>query len=558
MNSFDLFGNPEGRRTLPNSDPGNRLSYSEDITPMGEEIEDGSTPKRRFLGIGIVLGASISILALQAYHLQVSNAGINRSLAEGNSVRLLTVPSDRGLIVDANGEILAQNSRKLALAINPQTLPTRKKDRETVYALLKEKAELTDEDITYIEEFRSKSPEPFAVKTNLTKDESLLYREWFSDTQGVILQELPVRRYIDIPSLGHLIGYMGRPDQQAVDSGVSPNTRVGRAGLEKQYNDILSGKPGVQHAEVNASGEVVRLVPDSANSEPKTGDTLKLSIDAKLQKVVSDALIHELERRKKKFGDLPKLGASAVVIEPQTGAIKAMVSLPDYGASLFAEGIAKDEYQKLLDNPANPLLNRAMQGTYAPGSTIKPFVASAGLQTGIIKQDTSFYTPAAITIGSFSFPDWKLHGQTNTRQAIAESNNIFFYALGGGWEERNMKGLGIDRLAEYYQKFGFGAKTGIDIPGEASGLVPTPAWKKEVIKDNWYIGDTYQASIGQGFVLATPLQLASATASIANGGTLWKPTLAWSHVDPVTNEEIPFPRTPLAQGFVDPAHLQVV
>lgn len=558
MNSFDLFGNPTSPHPLPETDPGSQVTYAPTIASLGEELQDTTPSPRRFWALLGGLALTVTVLGFQAYHLQVSTAGANRALAEGNSVRLLTVAADRGLITDVNGEILAQNSRKLALAINPQTLPNRRAERELVYSILQAKAGLSAEDVASIEAFREKTPDPFAVKTNLTRDESLLYREWFAAVPGVVLLELPVRKYTELASLGQLLGYVGRADQAAVDTGTPPSARIGRAGLERQYNELLSGTPGIQHAEVNATGETVRLVPDSANSQPTPGSTLKLSLDSKLQAAVAKALTSELERRTLKFGPLPKLGASAVVLDPRSGAVRAMVSLPDYSASLFAEGIAPEEYASLLKHEGNPLLNRAAQGAYAPGSTIKPVVASAGLQAGVIGPNTQMNTPDAIHIGQFRFPDWKLHGQTNTRKAIAESNNIFFYAVGGGWEERNFRGLGVDRLSEYYARFGLGKKTGIDLPGEGEGLVPTPTWKKEKIGEPWYIGDTYQASIGQGFLLTTPLQMATAISAVANGGTLWPPRLAWATVDPATGTETELPRTPTATGIIDGSHLQVV
>lgn len=561
MPSFDLFGNPTQNATSLASDPTERVDYQPTLPTVGGAVEDTAEPTRKLNGLALFLAASFSVLAVQAYHLQVENAGANQARAEGNSLRLISVPADRGLVVDANGTVLAQNDRQLALAINPQTLPLKKKDREPVYTLLRTKAGISEEDIAAIEANQTsdtKTPDIYAIQTNLTKDQGLLYREWFADVPGVLLQELPVRKYTDLPSFGQLIGYVGRPDQAAIDTGVARSARIGRTGLEKQYNDILSGQSGIQRAEVNAQGEVVRLVPDRTNSEPLTGKTLKLSIDGKLQQVVADALQHELDRRTAKFGPQPKLGASAVVLDPNTGAVKAMVSLPDYKASLFGSGIDKATYQGLLDNPANPLLNRTLQGAYAPGSTIKPVVASAGLQAGVITGNTSFTTPEAIFVGQFRFPDWKVHGLTNTRKAIAESNNIFFYAVGGGWDQVGVRGLGIDSLASYYNTFGLGKKTGIDIPGEITGTVPTPAWKEERFKEKWYIGDTYQASIGQGFLLATPLQMALTSATIANGGTLWHPSLAWSTVNPVTGEETVLPHEPAAQNIISASNLQIV
>ncbi len=558
MSSLDLFGNPTRSPNQIGRGDAYDQEYAPSLPDTGEVLEDEQLSRRPFHGMLLVLALSIGILATQAYRLQVLAAASNRARAEGNSVRLLSLASDRGLVLDSNGTVLAQNSRKLALAINPQALPHKLADREPVYQQLRERAGLGEADITAIEGLARKTPETFPIKTNLTKEESLLYREWFTDTPGVVIQEVPVRKYAELASLGQLLGYTGRPDQAALDAGIPANSLAGKGGIEQQYDQLLRGTSGVQRAEVNASGEVVRLLPDSANSDPRTGTTLKLSLDAKLQETVATALRNELDRRTKKFGPLPKLGASAVVLDPATGAVKALVSLPDYSTSLFANGISSTDYQALLDNPGNPLLNRVTQGSYAPGSTIKPLLATAGLQSGVIGPNTQLTTPEAIYIGSFRFPDWKTHGLTNTRQAIAESNNIFFYAVGGGWEEGGIRGLGIESLAAWYQTFGFGSPTGIDIPGETGGLVPTPAWKKSQLKQSWYIGDTYQASIGQGFLLATPLQLATATAAVVNGGTVWEPQLAWSTLDAVTGTETLLPHTASHQNIADPGYLQVV
>lgn len=560
MNSFDLFGNPQRPDNLPDSDRGDELTYSQSVEPMGDEITEGPQP-RRFIGLVIPLIITMTALAAQAYRLQVSNASVNRALAEGNSVRLLSVPADRGLIVDDTGATLAQNSRKLALAINPQTLPVKKSERQLVYAVLQAKAGLTDQDIASIEDYRDKSPEPFAIKTNLTKDESLLYREWFANVPGVILQDIPVRKYADLPSLGQILGYVGSPDQAAVDAGTAPNNLVGRAGLEKQYNGSLSGQPGIQHAEVNASGEVVRLVPDKANSAPRAGQTLKLSIDSHLQAVVATALQNELARRTAKLGPLPNLGASAVVMDPNTGQIKAMVSLPDYNSNLFASGISQQDYQALLVDPAHPLLNRTIQAQEPPGSTIKPLEAAGGLQAGVISKSFSWTTPYSITVAGSTFVDWTHNNSlapSNVQTAIAHSNDVFFYALGGGYAEKNIQGLGIDRLNSYYGDFGLGKKTGVDLPSEASGLIADPTWKKAQYNEKWFIGDTYHSAIGQGYTLATPLQMANATAAIANGGTLWQPQLAESTLDPVTGKETPLPAKVADNDFISADNMQIV
>ncbi|MEI8003623.1 MAG: penicillin-binding transpeptidase domain-containing protein, partial [Methanothrix sp.] len=464
------------------------------------DTQESQPPEWRPVWFWLMLTGFILLLSGQAYRLQVSSAEANLKQAEGNSIRIQTVQAERGLSKDREGTILAQNSRQLALAINPETLPRKLSERQALYTNLKQKVQLTDPEITYIEEHRLQ-PDPIPLRTNLDKDSSLLYREWFGSTAGLTLVEIPIRQYNATGSLSHLLGYVGLASEGNVADGASPNTQVGQTGLESQYNLLLTGAAGKQYVETDASGNLVKPLSNPNNKAPQVGQTLKLSLDLKLQQVVETALKNELERRTKKYGPLPQLGASAVVLDPNTGGVLAMVSLPNYAPSLFANGIKSTEYQALINDPGDPLLNRAIQGAFAPGSTLKPLVASAGLQAGVITANTQMNTPLAIQIGDFRFPDWKLHGQTNTRKAIAESNNIFFYALGGGWAEKNLPGLGVERLTTYLKQFGLGAKTGIDLPGEISGLIPDPDWKNATLNEDWYIGNTYQMSIGQGYLL---------------------------------------------------------
>lgn len=541
-------------------------SYREELQALDGAIvssDEDETPARPilpFLGIGALV---FLLLVGQCFRLQVLGASRNQALAQGNSVRIITQQPERGLILDANGTVIAQNSRRLALFINPQTLPRKLAERELVYEYLKEKIGLTEEERNFIENNRLDRlggirAEPFPLRTSLSQEESLLAFEWFTDTPGVQVEELPVRRYADIPSLGHLLGYVGPVTEADINNGMDFNQLVGKNGLELTYNQTLTGTPGKLHAEVNSRGQVVRYVADDLSTPPVVGESLRLSIDTKLQQAVADALKRELDRRTQKYGPLPRLGASAVVLNPNDGSILAMVSLPDYPSNAFAQGISQQDYTALTTNPGTPLLNRAIQGTYAPGSTIKPLVAAAALQEGLITANTTVTTPAALQIGQFRFPDWKYHGLTNTRKAIAESNNIFFYALGGGWEEGGIRGLGIDRMNAYLSQFGLGTKTGVDLPSERDGLLPDDAWKRATQNEPWYIGNTYQSAIGQGFVLATPLQMALGTSAIANGGTVWQPHLAKSRINPTTQEETLFPPVPLRENFISANHLQTV
>lgn len=558
MSTFDIFGNREEGASLDSQPLYATPSFHLPLDEMEDRVEAEAPASRQFTPLIFLFIAVISVLIFQCFRLQITEGLINQSLADGNSLRLITIPAERGLILDLNGKTLAQNTRKLALGINPLTLPGKRVEREKVYTALRGKAGISPETITLIEDNRLKSPEIFAIKTNLSQEEGLLYKEWFGAMKGPVMMEIPVRIYTDLPSMGHLLGYVGSVDEEDVARGFTLDQRIGKSGLEKVYHQELTGQPGKQKAEVNALGEIVRAFSVTLDTQPQPGKTLQLSLDSNLQQIVADALHHELERRTKKFGEQKDLGASAVVIDPTTGAVRAMVSLPDYSANSFGQGISQKEYEKLINNPANPLLNRTIQGQYPPGSSIKPSLAAAGLQDGIISVNTTMTTPEAIMIGQFRFPDWKLHGLTNTRQAIAESNDIFFYAVGGGWEERQFKGLGIERMNHFFDLFGFGKKSGIDLPGEYSGLLGDPKWKKEQRQEDWYIGDTYHSAIGQGFTLATPLQMANATAAIANGGTLWKPTLLWSITDVSKQEKHTLPRLALQQNFIDQGNLKTV
>jgi penicillin-binding protein 2 len=234
-----------------------------------------------------------------------------------------------------------------------------------------------------------------------------------------------------------------------------------------------------------------------------------------------------------------------------------LVSLPAYDNNLFAKGISSKDYALLLNDKDHPMVNRAVSGTYPSGSVIKPVVSAAALQEGVITPNTTVDTSSgAIKIGQWVFPDWKIHGVVDVKKAIAESNDIFFYAVGGGWQ--NIKGLGIKKLDEWLKKFNFGNPTGIDLPNEASGLVPDDAWKRKVKKEAWYIGDTYHLSIGQGYFLSTPLQVANATATIANGGQVIKPHLLDKVVDNNGNIKQIYKKEVVRENFIDPRHLQTV
>lgn len=290
-------------------------------------------------------------------------------------------------------------------------------------------------------------------------------------------------------------------------------------------------------------------------SLPVSGLNLKLNMDAGLQKKIYDEIAAESEKlsgRFKKDG----LMAAAAAIDPRNGGVLAMISLPSYDNNLFAKGISAKDYNSLINNPNSPLLNRAIAGNYPPGSTIKPLIASAALNEKIITSSKIINTHGYINIGNYIFPDWKNHGSINIIDAIAQSSDVFFYTIGGGYED--IKGLGIDKIKKYANLFNLGEKTGIDLAGESAGLIPDEGWKKATKKEEWYIGDEYHASIGQGDVLATPLQLANYIATIANGGILYKPQIVDSMIDGQGRIVEDIAPVMVRKDFIDAKNLKIV
>ncbi len=328
-----------------------------------------------------------------------------------------------------------------------------------------------------------------------------------------------VERYYPISSLSQIIGYVSYPKKDS--SGVYYDKKEkGIAGLEKEYNTFLTGKNGRMLTEVDAIGRVRSrgtIIP------AKDGGTLQLTIDANLQKLftkaVSDVVIS------KHF-----IAGAGVIMDVRNGAVRALVSYPSYDANVMASGGPSSTIVAYNKNVGHPFLDHAVQGVYAPGSIVKPFVSSGALTDGIITQNTIIDDKGFISLPDpyhpgkkFIYKGWKALGKMTVRKAIAWSSDVFFYEVGGGF--KNQKGLGIDRLAYWYKQFGFGKVTGINLPGEARGLVPTPAWKKAVFNEQWYLGDTYFTAIGQYSMQVTPIQMARAIASVANNGKLYTPTL---------------------------------
>lgn len=529
MDIFGNFSNLSGdkRKRKAQVPTASDFQYSDPIIEGQVKIDENRENKSTSF-IKILLIIVFLLLSTKLFFLQVVGASKNQSLAEGNSIRPRSILSSRGIIADANGVWLARNKPSFVLGVYPSDLPKKMVDREAEYQKLSTLCSIpTDEIRKKVNAAGLSSIQLTIIQTDIPRDQALVFQEDTAGMLGVSVSAQSIREYKSDSGLAHILGYTGlvSQDELNANSDYLMNEYTGKAGLEKTYQDELRGAPGVEKVEVDSHGKVLRTVTDSGGQQPVTGENLTLNIDYNLQQVMTSELAKGIAS-----SGTGSTSGTVIAMNPQTGAILGIVSLPSYDNNIFEGKLNNAEYQKLLSDPTLPLLSRSTMGIYPPGSVIKVVMAAAGLNEGVITSNTSIETPPEITIGEYKFPDWKYHtGMTNVERAIAESNDIFFYALAGGYDK--IKGLGVDRIEKYLSAFGFGSKTGIDLPSEAAGLVPSPAWRKRVSGQNWYIGDTYHLGIGQGDLLVTPLQMLNAMSAIANGGKLLTPQLVKNVAD---------------------------
>ncbi len=468
-------------------------------------------PARYFL---VLVTLVLVVLGARLVYLNIWKGEYYSELARNNSLRSILLAAPRGIITDRFGEPLVKNTPSLDSIVIPTVLPEDPDERRRVLdmaeSLFQDAAPLWREAI----ESRTFRPnEAVLIKEDLTQEESIRYYSQANTLPGIGIQKAARREYVNGAIFSHVIGYEGKiqkeeladhPDYLFTDS-------IGKQGVEKVYESTLRGIHGREVVEVDSLGRVKKelgIVP------PKPGQDLQLTIDKGLSEKLYTTLAEWFMAHDLKSG-------AAIAIDPRSGAIRALVSYPGYDNNLFSGGIENDEYKALIENPAKPLFNRAIGGEYPPGSTLKPVIAAAALAERIITPETVIESRGGISVGKFFFGDWKAHGFTDLRRAIAVSSDVYFYTLGGGYG--GIGGLGMDRMKRYEERFGYGAPTGVDLPGEADGFLPDPEWKEKKIGERWYIGDDYHAAIGQGFVTATPLQIVNSIAAIANGGTLHTP-----------------------------------
>ncbi len=494
----------------------------------------GSTiPKRRFLAAVIGLACVFLIFTAKTSALQLIQGEELRAQAERNRMYPVTLPAQRGILYDRNGIILAENESTFHVITSLEALPN---DEGQMSNLLFTFAAQYDTDIDDLFYAVEDAPVGEFVLAELDHERAMRFLAESKRTE-LRLESTSNRRYItdQIPTLSHVIGYTAtlNPDEYDTyrSAGYRPFDQIGKIGIESQYETELRGSFGEELFEVDAYGDLERAY---SRTEPIDGENITLTIDAALQSYVEEVLAATL-------AGTPATKASVIIMNPENGEVLTLVSYPGYDANPFVTGIDEASYRGLLENEANPLFPRAYVGEFPSGSTIKPTFGAAALIEGIITPSTSFVSSGGVAIGPWFFPDWRAggHGVTNIYHAIADSVNTFFYLIGGGNEQ--FEGMGIAKLMEYSVLFGLGVETGIDLPGEADGFLPSKQWKLETIGEQWYIGDTYNTSIGQGYMLVTPLQMARNTSIFANGGTLVTPHLVLGDDQPtevIADEEI--------------------
>ncbi|MBI3983928.1 penicillin-binding protein 2 [Candidatus Microgenomates bacterium] len=481
--------------------------------------------RRSLAAVGLVVGGIMILLIGQLANLQLVNGKRLAGLAEGNRLRERVTYAPRGRILDRHGNELATNTASFQLIVYPYLLPSAPAARQSVYQQVAAIAGLSKKLVQAAAEDKGLSEvQPQLVTDRLTYERALRLEQRLPQLPGWSVDGVPMRRYVSDSGLAHILGYVGRVSAAdlATRSDLLPIDFVGRTGVEAQYDQLVRGQDGIVQTEVDALGRPLRTLRSVA---VKPGQDVRLTLDLGLQRALARAVEQQLKIAKIDRG-------SAVAIDPNTGEVLALVSLPGYDNNLFARGISSRDYQRLLADPLAPLYNQAIGGGYPSGSVIKPMHLAGALQEGVVNEETiivdngklvvpSVYDPSVI----YTFRGWVPGGlgPMNARRAVAMSSDIYFYTVGGGFE--GFRGLGVDRLTRYYREFGFGRPTGIDLPGETAGRVPTPAWKKAAKGEDWFVGDTYNISIGQGDLLVSPLQMAVATAAVINDGKVLQPYL---------------------------------
>jgi penicillin-binding protein 2 len=478
----------------------------------------------------------IGILVFRCFSYQVIDYKTYSLAAEKNKFLSSEIDAQRGIIYDRNFKQLVTNTQGFDLVCNIYKLP---KDELLREKQVREVARILDTPFEDLEKnikgMETAGEDKFSLVRDIDKDKVIVLKTKEEELSGFEIVKKKSREYLNGYNFSSVLGY------------VSGDSSTGESGIEKQYNDVLKEIPGEVNREKNVHGD---LVKEEIVKPAQSGNNLVLNIDYNLQEKAAEFLADAVDGYNAK-------GGSVVAVNPKTGEVLALISYPSFDNNIFSKDLTKKEFNDFLKNPKVSFYNRATSGEYPTGSTLKPMIAVAALEQGIVTADKEILCEGGLQLNDGTFKkDWTTHGWTNLKKAIAESCDTFFYMVGGGY--KNFNGLGIAKIEKYLEKFGFGVKTNIDMPEESVGFVPNPDWKENKFGTPWYPGDTYNISIGQGYFKATPLQLTMAISSIANRGKLMKPQIVKSVLDNNNQTIKTYEPEIVSQDFVSVASIDSV
>jgi len=485
------------------------LTSSSTGRPLKDQVLEGRQFSARALTAFLIILAAIFLLSLRYIYLQVINYEEFTARSITNQVRIVPVAPNRGLIYDRRGRPIAENRPAYRLELVPEKVVSVEQAIDRLGLIV----DLPDDALEKFQESqkRYRNFDSVPLKFNLTEEEVARFAVDRHQFTGVEIVPYLARYYPYGELLTHVLGYVGRldvDDLNRVDQGnYRGTTHLGKAGIERFYEDALHGISGIEKIETNAQGRILKVLE---RENPVHGDDLILALDVQVQQAAWDAL-----------GERP---GAVVAIDPNDGSVLALVSKPAFDPNLFVHGISSQDYNAILAAPGRPLFNRPLLGGYEPGSTIKPFLGLGGLESGVVTAQDEVFSSGAYYLPGVSRPyrDWKKggHGRVSMLGALEQSVNTYFYQLAYD--------MGIDQMHDYLDQFGFGKPTGLDLLGENSGVLPSRAWKRGQFEEPWYPGETIIAGIGQGFNVVTPVQLANAVATLSNGGTRYEPRLLYA------------------------------
>jgi penicillin-binding protein 2 len=470
------------------------------------------------LQVGVIV--LFAALTISFWFLQIIENKKYEEMADNNHQRTLALRAPRGVLFDRNGKILVENRHSFTISI----VREHTKDIDRTIRLLSAVAGLDPRQVKQVVDRHRGEPTyrpiPIVEDASLSQVAAITARRLDFELPDVVVEEVPTRQYPASALAGHLFGYVGEASDAQVGDGVTSGQIVGQSGVEKIYNKLLMGEDGARRVVVNSMGREIRTLDEIP---PKEGKRVQLTIDYDLQKAAEDGF---------RAGGF---NGAALIMDPRTGEVLTMVSLPSYDPNDFAAGIDRATWNSLNTDKLRPLQNRVIQGRYSPGSTFKIVVATAALEEGVITPDFHVFCPGGATFYGRYFKCWKQggHGSVDVRHAIEGSCNVFFYTVG------NM--LGVDKIHEYAEKLGLAGKTGIDLPNEQDSIVPSTEWKRKRTGEKWYAGETISVSIGQGQVSVTPASLAEMITTVANGGTRVTPHVVKAVDDGTGWKELPPP-----------------